>query len=128
MGYFANMSSKSANYCFANRQAATGVLLLCDVALGTQYERLTSEYYADKSCAKANAHSTWGKGKTAPDPKGRVPAPGMADVAIPMGKGQRVADPEVASRSSLLYNEFIVYDTKQIRQKYVLKVRFNYNH
>ena len=29
---------------------------------------------------------------------------------------------------SLLYNEFIVYDTKQIKQKYVLQVRFKYLH
>eukprot|EP00966_Prymnesium_polylepis_P107566 2490230-Prymnesium_polylepis.1 len=44
--YFADMVTKSANYCFANRQNPTGVLMLCDVALGKQYERLTSEYEA----------------------------------------------------------------------------------
>lgn len=32
--YFADMVSKSANYCCANVTAPTGLLLLCDVALG----------------------------------------------------------------------------------------------
>ena len=46
--YFANMSSKSANYCFASRDAPTGVMLLCEVGLGTQYERLQAECEADR--------------------------------------------------------------------------------
>jgi len=120
--YFADMVTKSANYCFANRQNPTGVLMLCDVALGKQYERLTSEYEAGKSCAKAKCDSTWGKGKSAPDRKGEVDAPGLPGVRVPMGKG----GPTGVRDSSLLYNEFIVYDIKQIRQKYVLKVKFNY--
>lgn len=32
--YFADMCSKSANYCFTNPENNTGILLLCDVALG----------------------------------------------------------------------------------------------
>ncbi len=32
--YFADSVSKSANYCFTNKQNPTGILLLCDVALG----------------------------------------------------------------------------------------------
>lgn len=31
--YFADMFSKSANYCYASRAATTGVLLLCEVVL-----------------------------------------------------------------------------------------------
>ena len=30
--YFADMSSKSANYCFASRSNPVGVLLLCEVS------------------------------------------------------------------------------------------------
>ena len=36
--YFADMVSKSANYCMATRDAPTAVLLLSDVALGKQHE------------------------------------------------------------------------------------------
>jgi hypothetical protein len=38
--YFADMVSKSANYCFTSRSSPTGILMLCDVALGAPYERL----------------------------------------------------------------------------------------
>ena len=33
--YFADMSSKSANYCFTNKENNTGILILCEVAIGT---------------------------------------------------------------------------------------------
>ena len=120
--YFANMSSKSANYCFASSSSPTGVMLLCDVALGKQYERLSSEYDADKSCKKAKADSTWGKGKTAPDKAGYATLPGEPQVTLPMGAGM----PSGVKDSSLLYDEFIVYNTNQIRQKYVLQVKFHF--
>lgn len=32
--YFADMVSKSANYCFTNSFSNTGLMLLCEVALG----------------------------------------------------------------------------------------------
>lgn len=32
--YFADMSSKSANYCCTSRTAPVGLMLLCEVALG----------------------------------------------------------------------------------------------
>ena len=44
--YFADMSSKSANYCFATRDNPTAVLLLCDVALGEPHELIASQYEA----------------------------------------------------------------------------------
>ena len=41
--YFANMVSKSANYCFTNPSDNIGVLMLCEVALGDTYNCLHSE-------------------------------------------------------------------------------------
>jgi hypothetical protein len=32
--YFADVPSKSANYCMANQENPEGILLLCEVALG----------------------------------------------------------------------------------------------
>ena len=52
------------------------------------------------------------------------PLPTDAALKVPMGVGQ----PSGVAQTSLLYNEFIVYDTKQIKQKYVLQVRFKYLH
>ena len=119
--YFADMVSKSANYCFASRQAPTGVLLLCDVSLGDQYERLQAEYRAGASAKKAGKDSTFGKGATGPDPAGTVPLPSDPAVLVPKGKAKKTA----VAGSSLLYNEFIVYDVAQVRQKYLLRVKFH---
>lgn len=35
--YFADMVSKSANYCSTNKRNPTGLMLLCEVALGNMY-------------------------------------------------------------------------------------------
>lgn len=35
--YFADMVSKSANYCYPSKNAPKALLLLCDVALGDMY-------------------------------------------------------------------------------------------
>jgi len=120
--YFADMSSKSANYCFANRSSATGVLVLCEVSLGAQYERLSAEYEAAARCAAAKKHSTFGKGATAPDPAGAVTMPGDSGLHVPMGPATATG----VKNSSLLYNEFIVYSESQIKQRYVLQVRFKF--
>ena len=120
--YFADMVSKSANYCFATSANPDGVLLLSEVSLGTPYEKLRAEYEADASCRRAGKGHTWGKGKTAPDPAGARTLPGDGGLKVPMGKGK----PTDQDGSSLLYNEFIVYDTQQIKQKYVLRVKFKF--
>ena len=42
--YFADMSSKSANYCFPQVSQTTGFVLLCDVALGKCNELVDADY------------------------------------------------------------------------------------
>ena len=58
------MVSKSANYCCTSRTNNTGLLLLCDVALGNMYEARKAEYVEK---LPPGFHSTKGLGKTAPD-------------------------------------------------------------
>ena len=118
------MCSKSANYCFASRGAETGVLMMCEVALGAQYERLNPEYDADRRCKAANKHITWGVGSTRPDPKGAVELPGSAGLKVPMGVGRKAARDD--GRGALLYNEFIVCDQAQIKQRFALQVKFRF--
>ncbi|KAJ1283807.1 hypothetical protein BS78_03G155000 [Paspalum vaginatum] len=45
--YFADMFSKSANYCYASKASRSGVLLLCEVALGNMHELLNADYNAN---------------------------------------------------------------------------------
>jgi hypothetical protein len=44
--YFADMVSKSANYCFTSRENNTGLMLLCEVALGNMNPKYYADYYA----------------------------------------------------------------------------------
>ncbi len=54
-----------------------------------------------------------------PDPKNSYFT--KEGVEIPLGKEVRTT-----TRSSLLYNEYIVYDVSQVNLKYLLKVKFDY--
>ncbi|XP_076469842.1 poly [ADP-ribose] polymerase 2-like [Babylonia areolata] len=119
--YFADMSSKSANYCFASRQKNIGLMLLCDVSLGNINEKLDADYYADK--LPSGKHSVKGCGSVGPDPSTFKTLPD--GLVVPVGKGTNtgVKNPK---GYTLNYNEFIVYNTAQIRMKYLLKVQFNF--
>ncbi|XP_044278301.1 poly [ADP-ribose] polymerase 2 isoform X2 [Varanus komodoensis] len=118
--YFADMSSKSANYCFATRERDIGLLLLSEVALGECNELLEANPDAEK--LPAGKHSTKGLGKLAPSPSNSVVLHGAT---VPLGPAVEtgVVNP---SGYTLKYNEFIVYDPCQVRLKYLLKVHFNF--
>ena len=143
--YFADCVSKSANYCFTSREKNTGLMLLCEVALGKPRDLLQADFHAGN--LPAGCHSTKGCGRIFPDPAKAV---AMDDgVVIPMGPNVEKAIPgvrvavcvhapvlAVGSRvcgmlclflqSSLYYNEFIVYNVAQIKQRYLVKLKFNY--
>ena len=118
--YFADMVSKSANYCHASPCNNEGLLLLCEVALGKSH-CLTS---ADSSLKKPPTltYSVHGMGKTGPDPAGSKTW--QSGCVIPCGKPIE----NDLSKTDLLYNEFIVYDTSQIKMQYLVKVKFNFSY
>ncbi|KAF3422106.1 hypothetical protein E2986_01385 [Frieseomelitta varia] len=116
--YFADMVSKSANYCCTNSESPTGLLLLCEVALGNMYERYHADYIEKLPTGK---HSTWGRGQTQPDPKSVYK---MKDgIEVPYGVP---VSAELPKKSDLLYNEYIVYDVAQVKARYLLKMNFKY--
>ncbi|KAG7030214.1 Poly [ADP-ribose] polymerase 2 [Cucurbita argyrosperma subsp. argyrosperma] len=111
--YFADMFSKSANYCYASNVASTGVLLLCEVALGDMVELLEANYDADK--LPEGKLSTKGVGQTEPNLSKSLT---LDDgVIIPLGKPKQ----NHRCKGSLLYNEYIVYNVDQIRMRYVIQ-------
>lgn len=115
--YFADMVSKSANYCCTNKVNPVGLLLLCEVALGNMKECKRAEDVK----LPPNMHSAWGMGATQPDPaQNKVLEDGLI---VPLGT-------PVANdiNAYLLYNEFIVYDVAQVNVKYLLQVKFNYKY
>ncbi|CAH1779148.1 unnamed protein product [Owenia fusiformis] len=119
--YFADMSSKSANYCFATRAKNVGYLLLCEVSLGQANELLAADYGADK--LPAGKHSVHGLGRIAPDPKKTFTTNDGVNVPLGKPKDTGVTNP---TGYTLNYNEFIVYNTNQVRMKYLVKVKFNF--
>jgi poly [ADP-ribose] polymerase len=116
--YFADCVSKSANYCYPSRDKPS-ILLLCEVAVGKSNELTQSDYYANK--LPKGKLSTKGCGGMEPNPE---EAHTMADgTVIPKGKLVKVTN----RTTSLLYNEFIVYDVSQIRIRYLLRVNMKFN-
>ncbi|KAK5852963.1 hypothetical protein PBY51_006793 [Eleginops maclovinus] len=114
--YFADMVSKSANYCHTSQSDPVGLLLLAEVALGNMHELKKASHITKVPKGK---HSVKGVGRTAPDPSASVTLEG---VQVPLGKGSNTNIDD----TSLLYNEYIVYDVAQVNMKYLLKIKFNY--
>ncbi|XP_077279950.1 poly-(ADP-ribose) polymerase isoform X2 [Temnothorax americanus] len=118
--YFADMVSKSANYCCTHSNSPTGLLLLCEVALGNMYERYQADYIEKLPKGK---HSTLGRGQTQPDPQTVYKT--EDGVEVPYGKG---IPANINKNSALLYNEYIVYDVAQVKVRYMVRMNFKYKY
>lgn len=158
--YFADMVSKSANYCHASQNTPDALLAVCEVALGNMYECKSSDSSLNKvpilhmcwhttqpksvhKVARDSStsvpplfvrgfcflfqktlpdgkHSTFGVGRTIPKREHNKVLDNGA--VIPLGPG---VDSGVKD-TSLLYNEYIVYDTAQLNMKYLLHVEFKF--
>ncbi|KAK1621305.1 hypothetical protein QYE76_026822 [Lolium multiflorum] len=116
--YLADMFSKSANYCcFSETSNKSGVLLLCEVSLGSMNELINGDVCANN--LPKGKLSTKGLGKMAPDmANSKITDDG---VVVPLGKPIKVSP----GKGILNYNEYIVYDVNQIRMRYVIHVSFN---
>eukprot|EP00731_Ephydatia_muelleri_P032007 Em0023g514a len=119
--YFADISSKSANYCFATPTKDEGLLLLCEVALGNTHDLVAADYDASK--LPNGKHSTKGLGRMVPDPTQTVKLSDGCEV--PLGTP---IDTGLTNKSgyTLNYNEFVVYDMKQVKMRYLVKLRFRF--
>ncbi|CAG8909903.1 unnamed protein product [Penicillium egyptiacum] len=123
--YLADTSSKSANYCCPYNSRGMGLLLLCDTELGAPMLELDhSNYNAGEEAHKAGKIATLGRGRNTPG--------GWKDAGCLNPALEGVTMPDVAIGSSqdtqsrsLYYNEYIVYDVAQIRQRYLFQVKMN---
>jgi hypothetical protein len=66
-------------------------------------------------------HSTFGVGKSCPDPNEFTKLDN--DVLVPFGPCQAAAG---VKKSDLLYNEFIVYDVAQLKLRFLVEVEFEF--
>ncbi|KAG0197840.1 Poly [ADP-ribose] polymerase 2 [Mortierella sp. GBA30] len=121
--YFADCVSKSANYCFTSSGNSSGLMLLCEVALGDMFELEQSDYNAKANSENAGKHSTKGLGLCYPDEKEDV----LIEDGLRVQSGRLKQDTRVRRGYRLQYNEYIVYNTSQVRMRYLLKMKFNFN-
>ncbi|ORZ14844.1 poly polymerase catalytic domain-domain-containing protein [Lobosporangium transversale] len=123
--YFADCVSKSANYCFVDsRTNNTGLMLLCEVALGDMYELEQSDYNAKANSQKAGKQSTKGLGLAYPDEKHDVFI--EDNLLVPVGPLKRKK--AGTGLYCLQYNEYIVYNTSQIKMRYLIRMKFGHGY
>jgi len=108
--YLADMAGKSAPYCCTYLSNGIGLFLLCEAALGTPQEQPRPNSEAAK--LQKGHHSTFAPGQTYPDPdKSKFLD---KDIEIPMGN-------LLKKDAYMGANEYIVYNTNQIRMRYLVK-------
>ncbi|KAG8198281.1 hypothetical protein JTE90_021535 [Oedothorax gibbosus] len=117
--YFADVSSKSANYCHATRWDRKGLLLICEVSVGNQLQLTESDESLPKSLP-ACYDSVLGKGKIIP--KNFQFGVLSSDAKEPIG--ELVEDS--STETCLNYNEYVVYDSELVKMKYLLRVEFKF--
>lgn len=113
--YFSDMVSKAANYCHTSRIDNTGLLLLCEVALGQMHDL----YFANSNIVgipNLNQQSVRACGATYPTTYSQIDGIFVANGTLLTAQ----------YATALHYNEYIVYDPAQVKIKFLVKVRFNY--
>lgn len=113
--YFADVVSKSANYCHPSRANNIGIMLLCEVDLGGMNDKFSADYSAHN--LPPLKQSTRGVGKFAPSSGENIEG-----VLIPNGE----IAPSGVEETSLMYNEYVVYKREQLKCRYIVKFKFNF--
>ncbi|RDD42997.1 Poly [ADP-ribose] polymerase 1 [Trichoplax sp. H2] len=114
--YLTDIMWKSAMQCQASFAYPTGLLLLCEVALGSMHELKNYKDMARPVLPK-NTHSFKRIGDVAPDPSGNHVLEN--GIIVPLGEIKGV---ETGTKC----NEYVVYDVRQVRIRYMVQVKFNF--
>ncbi|KAI6206671.1 hypothetical protein M3Y94_00939000 [Aphelenchoides besseyi] len=126
--YFADCSSKSANYCRPERsmgstrltETLTGWMFLSEVSLGQSYDYFHADYEAHKLCQENNRGSSRVKGQWQPDFFTQYYLKDVEPpVHVPLGLLKKLG-----RNASLIYNEYTIYNPKRVRHRYLLYLRF----
>ncbi|XP_022689274.1 poly [ADP-ribose] polymerase 2-like [Varroa jacobsoni] len=130
--YFADSSSKSANYCFPSRAHNEGILLLSEVALGEVNELYEANYEASE--LPIGKHSVKGMGYMVPRETSFIEIPSLDDkhpVTVPCGQLHDISNMKKRGSRNisyiLNYNEYVVYDVSQIKMRYLLRIKFAFD-
>lgn len=110
--YFANCSTKSANYMGigTSTKSVPGIMILCEVALGTCLELYQAQSHNSLIMPYSSVR---GVGQNTPDPAQNV----VLEDGLIIPTGDLI---QAGNNSSLYYDEYIVYDQSQVRIKYLI--------
>ena len=128
--YFADQFDKSYQYSHSHSlrggrrgqsKPARRYMLLCEVALGKQKLLYQSEQVT--KLPNKNFQSVMGVGKQGPNPNQDVYLPN--GMVVPLGKKCSTPQPKLPKHShwGLQHNEYVVYNTTQVRIRYLLELR-----
>jgi poly [ADP-ribose] polymerase len=108
--YFADLSTKSINYCHSN-VGDLSVLVLCEVALGISNKLQYSNYHA----------GNLPKGMSSVEAEGQY----VPEKWITMDEGVKIpiGIKDTGTYHSLYHNEYMIYDTSQYRVRYICIVK-----
>jgi len=119
--YFADMVSVSGQYCHTSNDHQTGLMLLCDIALGRTFQIAHGKFIGKEDLDGAGFHSVKCCGTLGPDPG--YDSQTSDGLIVSLGREAPTGVPV----SELIHNEIVVYDAAQVRMKYLLKMRFTHN-
>lgn len=128
--YFSDVVSKSLQYCGGSSDEV--LLVLAEVCLGSMYcckgrYGLCFDWKARSTAKQLGCHSTWGVGRIWPDPSTSVlgsPDTTVPCCDVPLGQPIRVRGGD-GSDPVLEYNEFTVYEARQVRLRYLIRLRYD---
>lgn len=115
--YFADMASKSIEYCHPTKEEPYALLALCEVALGRPFQIAHTKFVTKEDLDENHYHSVKGCGELGPDPAFNKELDDGTIIALGPEAEMGVL------RSELTHNEFVVYDTSQVRIKYLVWVK-----
>jgi len=115
--YFADMVSVSGQYLRTTKENPTGLMLLCDTALGRSFQIAHGKFISKDDLDGAGFHSVKCCGTKGPDSGYEIQTPD--NLIVSLGRETSTGVPI----SELIHNEIVVYDAAQIKMKYLIMVK-----
>ena len=117
--YFQDTAAVAALQCHMSEEGDTGLMMLCEVALGNSKEETKP---SSSRRAPHTFHSLLGRGKVSHDPADKVDIK-LNETDAPLQAVVGMALPEHGSKDSCVaHNQYVVFDTKQVLPRFLLQV------
>jgi len=115
--YFADIITKSVEYCHPTKENPYVLMMLCDVALGRPFQVAHTKFISKEDLDEAGFHSVKACGELGPDPAYDQEI--FDGVIVSLGHEAPTGVP----RSEVKHNEYIVYDVAQINIRYLVQLK-----